>query len=762
MHDAIEPCIEQMEKDLNCEIPYFDFDSEIVRFGEKKRCWVTATSWEFKGKEYCRVIYGDWSTDEKFEWKSWNESATSRAFNGKLKQAIEKQKNKLNDEKLKKHQECRDKWRPLFAKANQDPLHPYLSKKGIQDNYQARIMGNNLLVPLFDFENDFNGVQVITEHSKKFSTGIKIKGSFCPVKGVEDKSIIYFCEGYATGCSIYEATKGFVICCFTANNLLPVIQTFMEKFPESQIVLCADNDQWKDKNTGKEKAFEIKNKYPEIKIVLPVFSKTESKPTDFNDLHVLEGLDVVKSQIGKQEDKAENETNKEYYKRQKENGFSTVTQNGAVVRWPLTLKGYLSYLHKYIVSKETEEVYIYEDGYYTKVTDQQLKSFAQKHYNPPMDKEYQAREFVNTVKRFYIAPIADLIKKAASDPTICFKNGVYNYKTKEIEPHSYKNYHFVQINADITDDFYCPTWDQLMKNLTCDRLHLQQCIEEYIGYALSGMPYKFNKVMIFKGGGANGKTTLINAIRSIIGEENSSAASISDLAVNKFMAADLEHSLINFSEEEPPKKVFAETSNLKKLTGDSPIRVEQKGLKGYNIINRSKLIMSYNEIPYLSDFSEGMRRRLLIVPFDADLIRHPELKIPNLHENLIKERSAIINRCLAGLDRLLVNNDFTYIPENKTEINQIIKASDTVIEWWSEYVKITQNENDRLTNGEMYDHYLSEMGNSSRISKIGFGRKIKGIIEEINKNPDSKVTYGAMKLPGAIKTLRGAKGIALH
>lgn len=49
-------------------------------------------------------------------------------------------------------------------------------------------------------------------------------------------------------------------------------------------------------NTGRQKAEEAAQKYG-CSVVFPQFKNTDTKPTDFNDLHLLEGLDTVKEQI---------------------------------------------------------------------------------------------------------------------------------------------------------------------------------------------------------------------------------------------------------------------------------------------------------------------------------------------------------------------------------------------------------------------------------------------------------------------------------
>jgi len=65
-----------------------------------------------------------------------------------------------------------------------------------------------------------------------------------------------------------------------------------------EIVIAADNDQYTDNNPGVTKAKEAAEAV-NAKIVHPEFSDTSTKPTDFNDLFQLEGIETVKSQLEK-------------------------------------------------------------------------------------------------------------------------------------------------------------------------------------------------------------------------------------------------------------------------------------------------------------------------------------------------------------------------------------------------------------------------------------------------------------------------------
>jgi hypothetical protein len=96
--------------------------------------------------------------------------------------------------------------------------------------------------------------------------------------------------------SIHMATQKTVVVAFDAGNLDPVIEELKKAYPKSPIIIAGDDDCWKDSNTGREKAEEAAQKY-DCSVVFPQFKNTDTKPTDFNDLHVLEGLEVVKEQI---------------------------------------------------------------------------------------------------------------------------------------------------------------------------------------------------------------------------------------------------------------------------------------------------------------------------------------------------------------------------------------------------------------------------------------------------------------------------------
>lgn len=128
--------------------------------------------------------------------------------------------------------------------------HPYVRSKKIRP-IGARQLRNQILVPVWK-EETLVGLQTIFPDDtaegthafqKKFLSGTETKGSFAVLGTLPEKpEVVFLTEGWATGCSIYEAVQCPVIVAFSASNLLPVAETLRAKYPDSKICIAADND----------------------------------------------------------------------------------------------------------------------------------------------------------------------------------------------------------------------------------------------------------------------------------------------------------------------------------------------------------------------------------------------------------------------------------------------------------------------------------------------------------------------------------------
>lgn len=95
-------------------------------------------------------------------------------------------------------------------------------------------------------------------------------------------------EGYATGCSVHEATGWAVMVAFDCGNLISVAKTAREHFPHFEIIIAGDNDANGAGNRAAADAGLIANG----RVVLP-----PNVGDDWNDVHQRDGLEAVQSAL---------------------------------------------------------------------------------------------------------------------------------------------------------------------------------------------------------------------------------------------------------------------------------------------------------------------------------------------------------------------------------------------------------------------------------------------------------------------------------
>lgn len=195
----------------------------------------------------------------------------------------------------------------LWEKAKPaDDSNPYLLAKNVSP-HGLRVDGKNLLIPCYRFDDEagsftISSLQTISpdgeDFKKRFLFDSTVKGVFYEITNKEaPKDQLIFCEGFATGASIFEATGISTIVCFDAGNLPTVAKTIRSKYPDFKLIIAADDDWKNDINTGlvkaKEAALEVGGY-----LSVPEFPKNRGdKDTDFNDLARLSGVDTVRLQI---------------------------------------------------------------------------------------------------------------------------------------------------------------------------------------------------------------------------------------------------------------------------------------------------------------------------------------------------------------------------------------------------------------------------------------------------------------------------------
>lgn len=731
---------EKVSRHLGVDIPYFPLDGKIHRFSSdkttKKPLWAIGNEWIYKNNSYWSVTCGDFRNEyTKKKINSWddNEHAPTKYFQDMARQKQSEIAAKIENEKRQIQETCRVKSTAKLKKAQKAEIHPYLTRKKIKP-FQSKVDGNLLLIPAYD-ELGIVGHQNITADGKKwYSTGIKIKGAISPLKEIRNSEMIYVTEGFATAASIQMAINYPVVVCFSANNISNAIVTIGKINPDAFIVICADRDKVNEqtgKRTGEHYAMQAHSRFKNSIVIFPW--DDVDRIGDFNDLHCEDGIDAVSERVFVDLNEMREKTRQRIIK----TGFSSYDEKGRVIRDYEALLNFLISETNYFYVPELDQTYIFNGKYYEKAPPAFFKNFAQKYFSPFCDKSNQINEFTNLAIRSVNLKPKDL---QADKKYIPFANGLLNFITNDFIPHTPRIKVFHVIPWDYQPDAKAPVFEQMMKNITCNRPQLIDQLLEFMGWTISGLNYnKHQKFLILAGHGKNGKSTFITMFNQLLGDDNCSAVELSTIANNRFAISSMENALLNVSEEED-KKCFEKTGMLKKLTGNSPIQSEKKFKDSYKTTNRSKIMISYNEVPYIHDLSKGMRRRMLIVPFDSDFDTEKDKMIPEIEDKLLKEMSGIINWCLYGLRRLNQNGDFTHTVENSEKINEMIKNSNSLIEWVEEELIVNTEEECFISTEKLFNHYKN-FDEDSKLTKRIFAKKVLEILKEKSKKVETARKY---------------------
>jgi putative DNA primase/helicase len=202
--------------------------------------------------------FGDWRTGLKENWCAKAMGAMPLTERQAYRERIEKSKAAADAERARLAESARQHCVKLLDKAGPvKQSHAYVETKGITAA-GAKQLGTTLLIPLRDTQGALRSLQFIqSTGEKRFKSGGIIAGCYCligeaPMPGAP----LLVCEGWATGCSLHEATGLPVAAAMSADNLMHVAQSLRVSLPDVPLIICADDDIETKGNPGLSKARE--------------------------------------------------------------------------------------------------------------------------------------------------------------------------------------------------------------------------------------------------------------------------------------------------------------------------------------------------------------------------------------------------------------------------------------------------------------------------------------------------------------------------
>ena len=352
--------------------------------------------------------------------------------------------------------------------------------------------------------------------------------------------------------------------------------------------------------------------------------------------------------------------------------------------------------------------YVYKNGCYRRVTDDEFKGYIKKcitDYNIKLLRMKDVNEVFQDIITDTVFIKSDLID--ADENIINFTNGILKLDTMTLEPHSPEIKSTIQLPCEWSfEDIETPVYDNFITTLTDGDIKVQHFLEQYAGVALSNVyGYRMKKALIMVGAGDCGKSQYKQLLEQILGTENYCSIDLEGLE-RRFGTANLYRKRLAGSSDMGFMKIN-ELKIFKQATGGDSLFGELKGRDGFSFKYKGILWFCANQKPHFGgDKGDWVYNRMVFI--DCKKVIPKEKQDKRLLEKMYAERKGIIRKCVLAL-KTVIDAGYDYaVPESAEQsLNEFKIENDSVLSFINECVveRPIAGVMDDCTAKKMYDVY---------------------------------------------------------
>ena len=340
--------------------------------------------------------------------------------------------------------------------------------------------------------------------------------------------------------------------------------------------------------------------------------------------------------------------------------------------------------------------------------------------------------------------------KLDSDPwALGCANGVLDLRTGKLHAPDPSKLITKSTGVDYDPAATCPTWEQFLERIFRASPELPSFMQSLAGYWLTGHtdpPF----LAVLYGMGANGKSTLVNALSHAMGDYAGAAApgllmakygqshptELASLQGLRFVAAAESREGGRLDEE-----------RIKALTGSDRITARRMREDFYTFDPTHKLALMTNHKPVVRGMDEGIWRRLLLVPF-AEVIPEAE-RDPRLTEKLRAEAPGILRWMVEGAAMFARAGGRLTLPAVVTEATREYRTESDVLGEFIAEVCVEAPRGEVLSS-VLYASYAEWCENTGErpLSQKALGMRLKDRGYEGGKDKRGQRIWKGLKLRG--------------
>ncbi len=293
--------------------------------------------------------------------------------------------------------------------------------------------------------------------------------------------------------------------------------------------------------------------------------------------------------------------------------------------------------------------------------------------------------------------------KSQSTTQINLQNGVldFSYSTPRLLPQNpdFLLTHYLDYPYD--PDAKAPRFEKFLKETQPQKETRMLVLESIASAFIPASVLKLEKAFFFYGNGGNGKSVIFDIVSALLGDENIGYYSLTDLTDPKGShRVQVQGKLLNFSSDSGGKM---NAGIFKQLVSKEPTSGELKYKNPVVVSDHPQIIINTNVIPNFSEGTDGLLRRVIIIPFKNSLAR--EKQDLNLAEKIIAEElPGVLNLIIEALKRLLENKDFTRSSEAEALLQEV-KSEANSSRSFIDDCSVIKTQNHNQNGKQLYDFY---------------------------------------------------------
>ena len=340
-------------------------------------------------------------------------------------------------------------------------------------------------------------------------------------------------------------------------------------------------------------------------------------------------------------------------------------------------------------------------------------------------------------------------RKRPSDDSnlIIVGNGVFNKKTKKLEPYSPKYIFTSKISTNYNPqaqepDFKGWSLSEWFKDIAENDKDKETLLWQSLACSIN--PNLTPDVAIFlvdNGQGRTGKSTFERLLENLVGIDNHAPLKLKEFEED-FKLANAQGVKLIIGDDNNPNDYNKTSENFKRVATGETVLINPKGQPPFSTQFNCFIVQSMNGLPRFKDDSDALLRRIKIIKFNHQY--NDKTANKDIKEKYIKDK-----RLLEWILSKVIVMDFDFMTdteESRQEIKELKIANDPVAYYVNEYVdEIKSARVPTMYHFKLFQATSDYENNPQKMKQSTFTRRLKPLLEAkgytYSKNNLAPLTY---------------------